>query len=192
MNSKKFILFGCVVLCVFAAPAARAQMMGHGAPMGHTPVHGAPMLASPARTPMQGATTLNRASGFHRFNNFDRHDRFHHFNRVIIIDNFGFPFFASFPFYYPYPYPYPYPCYGYPYDGYGSYGYGAVYGGYGVNGSVVVQVQRRLASAGYYSGPIDGIVGSGTRRAIRAYERNHGLPADGVIHRRLLATMGLA
>ena len=75
---------------------------------------------------MRGATTLNHASGFHRFNDFDQHHRFHHFNRVIIIDNFGFPFFASFPFYYPcpyYPY-YPYGCspygYGY-YQGYGSY-----------------------------------------------------------------------
>ena len=57
---------------------------------------------------------------------------------------------------------------------------------------MVVQVQRRLASAGYYSGPIDGVVGRGTRRAIRAFERSRGLPVDGVIHHRLLTTMGLA
>jgi hypothetical protein len=126
MNSKKFILLSCVVLCLFAVPAARAQMMGHGAPMGRTPVHGAPMLTAPARTPMHGATTLNRTSGFRRFNDFGRRDRFHHFNRVIFIDNFGFPFFASFPFYYPYPYYpyYPYGCSPYGngyYQGYGSY-----------------------------------------------------------------------
>ena len=125
MNSKKLILLGCVVLCVFAVPAAKAQMMGHGATMGRTPVHGAPMLTAPARTPMQGATMLNRASGFRRFYGFGRHDRFHHhINRIIVFDSFGFPFFASFPFYYPYPY--------YPYYPYGYYPYGCgYYQGYG-------------------------------------------------------------
>src|ERR1700751_3922721 len=119
MNSKKFILLSCVVSCFFAVPAARAQMRGHGVPMGRMPVHGAPMLASRARMPMPGTTTLTRASDFRRFNHFDRDHRFHHFNRVVIIDNFGFPFFASFPFYYPYPY--------YPYYPYGCYAYGNGY-----------------------------------------------------------------
>jgi len=118
MNSKIFLLLSCVVVIRFAVPAASGQMMGHGAPMGRMPVHGNPMLASPARTPMRGATTLTRASNFRRFNHFDRDHRFHHFNRVITIDNFSFPFFASFPFYYPYPY--------YPY----GYGYCQGYGGY--------------------------------------------------------------
>jgi Putative peptidoglycan binding domain len=175
MNSKKFILLSCVVPCVFAVSPATAQMRGHGSSM--------------AGMPMQRAPMLHSTSGFHRFNDgdFDRDDRF---RRIIVIDNFAFPFFASFPFYYPYPYPYPY--YGYPYGAYDSYGYGANYGGYGASGSLVVQVQRRLATAGYYSGSIDGVIGSGTRRAIRAFERGHGLPVDGAIHRRLLAAMGLA
>jgi peptidoglycan hydrolase-like protein with peptidoglycan-binding domain len=56
----------------------------------------------------------------------------------------------------------------------------------------VVQLQRRLASGGYSSGLIDRVIGSGTRRTIRAYEQSHGLPADGTIHRQLLTTMGLA
>lgn len=123
----------------------------------------------------------DRFRRFHRFNDrdFDRDDRFRRFrrfNEFVFFDNFGFPFF---PFDYPYPYYYP-------------YGYGAYQGGYGVNGSMVVQVQRRLASGGYYSGRIDGVMGSGTRLAIRAFERSHGLPVDGTIHRRLLAAMGLA
>jgi peptidoglycan hydrolase-like protein with peptidoglycan-binding domain len=130
----------------------------------------------------------DRFRSFNRFNDgdFDRDDD--RFNEIIVFDNFGFPFFPFFgsPFYYPYPY-YPY-GYGYQ-SGYDGYGY---QNGYGVNGSLVIQVQRRLASAGYYSGPIDGVIGSGTRRAIRAYERSHGLPIDGAINRRLLATMGLA
>ena len=63
--------------------------------------------------------------------------------------------------------------YGY-YGGYGSGGYGSGYG-YGDNsGSRVAELQSRLASAGYYHGTIDGILGPATRRAIRAYERDHG------------------
>jgi hypothetical protein len=167
MNWKKFILLTCVVPSVFAVSPATAQMRGHH--------------PSTARMPMHRAPMLNSTSGFQRFrsSDFDRDDRFrrfHRFNEIIVFDNFGFPFF---PFYYPYPY-YPYP--------YGSY---YPYGG-GVNVSLVVQVQRRLASAGFYSGPIDGVMGRGTRRSIRAFERSHGLPVDGTIHRRLLTTMGLA
>jgi peptidoglycan hydrolase-like protein with peptidoglycan-binding domain len=36
------------------------------------------------------------------------------------------------------------------------------------------ELQRRLARAGYYHGAIDGILGPQTRRAIQAYERDHG------------------
>jgi peptidoglycan hydrolase-like protein with peptidoglycan-binding domain len=38
----------------------------------------------------------------------------------------------------------------------------------------VAELQSRLASAGYYHGAIDGIMGPATRRAIRAYERDQG------------------
>jgi peptidoglycan hydrolase-like protein with peptidoglycan-binding domain len=38
----------------------------------------------------------------------------------------------------------------------------------------VAELQNRLASAGYYHGAVDGILGPATRRAIRAYERDHG------------------
>jgi peptidoglycan hydrolase-like protein with peptidoglycan-binding domain len=95
-------------------------------------------------------------------------------------------------------YGYPYYSYGYyPYDYYGSYPYtyGYYYGqpGYNTygNGSIVIQVQSRLARAGYYRGPIDGIMGPGTRFAIRAYERDHGLRVDGVISGPLVGNMGL-
>jgi peptidoglycan hydrolase-like protein with peptidoglycan-binding domain len=56
----------------------------------------------------------------------------------------------------------------------------------------VIAVQRRLARNGYYRGAIDGVIGDGTRSAIRSYERAHGLRVDGLIDQRLLATMGLA
>ena len=141
----------------------------------------APMLGSTARMPMQRAPVPNSAFGFHRFNDgdFDRDDRFRRFNRFnnrtfIFFDTFGFPFF--------YPYPY-YGYYPYGYYGYNDYGYGNAY--------TVVEVQRRLARAGYYHGAIDGIMGPQTRRAIRAYERDHNKPTYGVIDQPLLATMGL-
>ena len=107
-----------------------------------------------------------------------------------------------------------YPYYGGYYAGYPSYGgypYGYSYNPYGYNNyysssspysynqysnrdydSVVIRVQQGLARSGYYRGPIDGVIGPRTRYAILAYERNHGLPADGVIGNRLLRTMGLA
>lgn len=40
-------------------------------------------------------------------------------------------------------------------------------------GSSVREIQLRLARAGYYHGPIDGIMGPRTRYALRAYERSH-------------------
>ena len=117
MNSKKFILLSCAILCIFTVPAM-AQMRDHSAPM--PAMSSVRSSVSTARMPMQPALMVNSSTGFHRFNDFHRNDRFHHHNPVIIIDNFGFPFFASFPFYYPYPYPHPYPygCYGNPYGGY--------------------------------------------------------------------------
>jgi hypothetical protein len=97
----------------------------------------------------------------------------------------------GYPYGYGSPYGYGYP-YGYPYN-YGYYG-DPVYRSVPLanQGSLVIQVQQRLARAGYYRGTIDGVAGSGTRRAIRLYERAHGLPVDGQIDRQLLATMGLA
>jgi len=127
---------------------------------------------------------------------------------------FGFPFYGGFypgyfGGYYPYTGYYPYGAYpygGYPYGGY--YGSDYQYGGYqdgGYSGNVyrgrargdrdaalVARVQQRLARAGIYRGPIDGVLGDRTRYAIRVYERIHGLPADGRIDPRLLATMGIS
>ena len=95
---------------------------------------------------------------------------------------------------YPYGYGYGCPYYDmYPY-GYGYYApHAQVYASNGINDdATVAAVQRRLARGGYYHGSIDGVIGSGTRTAIRAFERNNGLPVDGIIDRQLLKTMGLA
>jgi hypothetical protein len=68
-----------------------------------------------------------------------------------------------------------YSPYGYGYGNYDDSGYGYGYGGSGYGDrSRVVELQRRLARAGYYHGAIDGIMGSQTRRAIRVFERSRG------------------
>jgi hypothetical protein len=110
----------------------------------------------------------------------------------------GFPFYGGYYGGYPY-YGGFYPSYSYGYYpagyGYGSYSapyYGAPVYGSNYRGSTITRVQERLARAGYYAGAIDGIMGPRTRSAIRAYERRHRLPVDGVIDSRLLATMELA
>jgi len=97
-----------------------------------------------------------------------------------------------------YPYGYGY-GYGYPYYDAYPYGYGyysprvEVYATNGINDdATVAAVQRRLARGGYYHGSIDGVIGPGTRTAIRAFERNNRLPVDGIIDPQLLRTMGLA
>jgi lytic murein transglycosylase len=41
--------------------------------------------------------------------------------------------------------------------------------------------QRALQAVGLYGGPIDGDLGSGSRRAIRKWQRDHGLSADGYL-----------
>ncbi len=45
----------------------------------------------------------------------------------------------------------------------------------------IAQVQQVLAQQGYYGGSIDGTVGSATASAVMAFQKVHGLVADGVI-----------
>ncbi len=85
-----------------------------------------------------------------------------------------------------------YPAYGYdPY--YSHYVYdGPIFGyGYAEPGDVTVEVQRALAQQGYYYGPIDGILGPGTRSAIQRYQIDHGLYVTATIDEQTLATLGL-
>ena len=193
---------------MMAAPVRHplmSRMPMHRASTSEMPVHHASTMRTPtgraSRSAINQTARLNNASRFQRSNtsrnfnhfndgDFDADDGFRHVNEIIFINFPFFPFFGlsffDFPFFYWGPYYYPGV---YPYSAYGYYGY---QGDYGVNASTVVQVQRLLASDGYYSGRIDGVVGGRTRHAIRSYERSHGLPIDGQIHRRLLVTMGLA
>ena len=77
-----------------------------------------------------------------------------------------------------------------PYPYYGAYP--TVYRGYIVSDyyALVVSVQKALARRGYYRGPIDGIIGKGTRRAILAYRADHGLRVISRIDNELLRALG--
>ena len=112
----------------------------------------------------------------------------HYRSRSNVYFNFGYgyPYYGygwDYPYYDAYPYDYGY--YGPTTDRYTVYDRGIT------DDATVAAVQRRLARAGYYHGSIDGVIGQGTRTAIRGFERNNGLPVDGVIDRELLRTMGL-
>jgi hypothetical protein len=85
-----------------------------------------------------------------------------------------------------------YPAWGYnPY--YNNYIYnGPIFGyGYATPFDVTAQVQRALAVRGYYYGPIDGILGPGTRSAIQRYQIDHGLYVTAAIDEQTLYRLGL-
>jgi len=154
------------------------------------------VLAAPAQAQRHGG-------GMHG-GDFHHHHDFHHGDHVnFFFGGVGFPFFWGYPYwgypsYYGYPYGYGYPPPG-PYYGYAPQGVyqgrianppGSTNDGLGKDYSMVRRVQRQLASSGYYHGEIDGIMGSGTRSAIRNYQRDKDLRVDGEIGNELLSSMG--
>jgi hypothetical protein len=58
-------------------------------------------------------------------------------------------------------------------------------------GSRVSEVQTALAREGYYDGPIDGRLGSTTRKALRRYQSDHGLEVTGTVSRALIEALQL-
>jgi len=121
------------------------------------------------------------------FRNYSRsyHDRsWYRSNYPRISFYFGAPYYWDSGYWYP--------AWGY-YPGY-TYGYdGPIYGYNGLApDQVVVDVQERLQREGYYSGPIDGVLGPMTRQAITAYQADHGLAVTSAIDQPTLATLGLS
>ena len=51
----------------------------------------------------------------------------------------------------------------------------------GMTGGVVGQIQSMLSAAGFYNGSIDGDFGSGTERAVMAFQESLGIPSDGIV-----------
>ena len=56
-------------------------------------------------------------------------------------------------------------------------------------GVEVKRMQQRLAELGYYSGAADGQFGGGTRTAVEAFQRQHGITADGIAGDETLALL---
>jgi Putative peptidoglycan binding domain len=153
-----------------------------------------------------------------RFNRFDRDDRFGRFGRFDRDDRrffFRHNFFVGFNFggfgWWPgwwwggpwwwgwdgWAYPYDYCDYGYPY----GYDYSADYDDpppsdsqYGSKEywtDLAMSVQNKLTADGYYHGQIDGVLGSSSLEAIRQFQSDHGLAANGKIDPKLLDALGI-
>ena len=87
--------------------------------------------------------------------------------------------------------------YWFPAWGYDPYAYYAYDGPiYAYNGlapdQVIVDVQLQLQRAGYYDGPVDGILGPMTQEAIAAFQADNGLAVTAAIDEPTLATLGIA
>lgn len=62
---------------------------------------------------------------------------------------------------------------------------------YGSSGSEVRQIQEKLKRWGYYNGNVDGIYGSQTTSAVKAFQKKNGLTVDGIAGSQTLAAMGI-
>ena len=127
-----------------------------------------------------------RSQRYAAFRNYNRqwHDRNwwrSHYDRIVFVNNGWYYWNAGYWF----------PAWGYApsvsyvYDG-PIYGYNEL-----SPDQVTVNVQQQLARAGYYDGPIDGLLGSMTREAIAAYQADNGLAITSAIDEPTLATLGL-
>jgi hypothetical protein len=207
MNAKKIFLFGVIAtICLPASVALAGPRSSHGSfSASHAAISRPAFTTSRAGFSSAQRIASNRAAFAHRFNqgvgtsrisanraalasasarrwsgngNWHHHHRHHHNNFVFIGGFYPYSWYS----------PYWYDDYGYyssaqpmVYDSAASYD----------DGSLVAQLQSRLAGRGYYRGAVDGVMGPETRRAIRAFERANGLPVDGLIDDQLLSTMGL-
>lgn len=61
----------------------------------------------------------------------------------------------------------------------------------GSRGEEVRQVQKKLKELGLYTGSVDGIFGTATQKAVRQFQKNCGLTADGIAGPKTLLYLGL-
>lgn len=61
----------------------------------------------------------------------------------------------------------------------------------GSQGETVKQIQTKLKEGGHYTGSVDGVFGSGTKKAVISFQKKNGLTADGVVGEKTLAALGL-
>ena len=199
MTLKNLTIISSIALGLIAVPAADAQR-GEGRSARTSamrtqspPVSAGPRTQSTARGEITRAEShrwRHRGDGHRHWGNHNHWRHRHYYPRYY--GGFGYPYgFGRYPYGFGYGYGYPYfgasaALY---YNGYHPHRYQATHQVRGV--SVAAEVQQALARAGYYRGAIDGVVGNGTRNAIRAYERANGLRVDGQIDQELLRSMRL-
>jgi len=120
------------------------------------------------------------------FRNYQRqwHDRGwwqHRYSRIVFVDGGWWYWNAGYWF----------PAWGYDASAYYPYD-GPIYGYSNLSpDQVVVNVQTQLARDGYYSGPVDGVLGPMTRQAIAAFQADHGLAVTSTVDEPTMATLGL-
>jgi hypothetical protein len=134
-------------------------------------------------------------------------DRFHRHFEAIAVSNRGlagmnYPYVSSYPYSYPSYYDYGHSGPGeqflempldYPDSpsASGSYSGRSFYPGQGADSpDSLRQVQSTLEREGYYSGPVDGVLGPQTREAIENYQRDHRLTVTGKVTSAMLNRMG--
>jgi hypothetical protein len=194
-NWNKLTLVSAIALVAFTAPAAMAQRSERGLASRSMDGDSISQMRSISGG-RQTTTQAHRSDGFRGGRSGHWRSGHHHRPR-------GFYPRRSYGYYRGFGYPY---GFGSPY-GYGSgYGYGYPYFGASAalyyhgyrpttyrtsRVSVSVEIQQRLARAGYYRGAIDGVIGAGTSAAISAYQRDNRLPITGRIDERLLRRMGI-
>lgn len=61
----------------------------------------------------------------------------------------------------------------------------------GSTGDEVTKIQTRLKQWGYFNGPVTGNYGPQTTEAVKAFQKSHGIPVDGVANAKTLELIGL-
>lgn len=62
----------------------------------------------------------------------------------------------------------------------------------GSRGEEVRQIQKVLKREGYYNGTVDGIYGTGTKTAVRSFQKAVGITADGIAGPKTLKFLGIS
>ena len=63
---------------------------------------------------------------------------------------------------------------------------------YGSRGEETKKTQQKLKDLGYYKGNVDGIFGSQTLAAVKAFQKAKGLDVDGIVGPKTLSALGLS
>lgn len=176
MHMKTNQIFHWLIAAALAGltPVTARAMSGHG--MGGSPGGGSHGFVQHGFGHRFGSPHSFHGHPFPGHNHFVHHNRRFFFGFDFVA--FGFPYWWYPDYYYGYPYDYAY------YDDSPIYDYRYWYG-------LSTAVQTALARRGYYHGPIDGVIGSSTRDAIRSFQAAQGLPGTGMIDPSLLKALKL-